>query len=240
MKKNSDKLHNVILVLCVIVFLICFGMLFNWYIDSKNADKDIKEIKTTAVSDDDSQSTESETRQIENCVAWVEIPNTDIDYPVMQKKNDPEYYLRRNYKGEYSYSGTPFLDSKCNIATSQNLIIYAHNMKDGTMFSNLMKYKDTEYCKQHPTIYLTVDNILYEYELYAVCKVESDDGWYTFSEQTSEETFEELISHIQNKSLYQTDESAEYGDHFLTLSTCEYSQTDGRLIVIAKRSDTNV
>lgn len=235
MKKNSHTLYNVILVLCVIVFFICFGMLFNWHLDSKNAYKDIREIKTTVVSNDNSQSAKSGKRQIENCVAWLEIPNTDIDYPIMQKKNDPEYYLRRNYKGEYSYSGTPFLDSKCNIAASQNLIIYGHNMKDGTMFSNLMKYKDTEYCKQHHTIYLTIDDTVYEYELYAVCKVFNDDGWYTFTEQTSKETFNELISHIQNKSLYKSDETAEYGDNFLTLSTCEYSQENSRLIVIAKR-----
>lgn len=236
MKKNSDTLHNIILVLCVIVFLICFSMLFNWYLDSKNADKDIKEIKTTIITNDDNSSKSNKnTTNIENCVAWIEIPDTDIDYPVMQKKNDPEYYLRRNYKGEYSYSGTPFLDSKCNIGTSQNLIVYGHNMKDGTMFSGLMKYKDTEYSKQHPTIYLTVDNTAYEYELYAVCKVFSDDGWYTFTERTSEETFDELISHIQNKSLYKSDKTAEYEDYFLTLSTCEYSQENGRLIAIAKR-----
>lgn len=146
MKKNSDILHNVVLVLCVIVFLICFGMLFNWYLDSKNEDKDIKEIKTTIITDDANSSKSNNNKtQIENCVAWVEIPNTDIDYPVMQKKNDPEYYLRRNYKGEYSYSGTPFFDSKCSLETSQNLIIYGHNMKDGTMFSGLMKYKNNEY-----------------------------------------------------------------------------------------------
>ncbi|MGN1202108.1 MAG: class B sortase, partial [Eubacterium sp.] len=73
-----------------------------------------------------------------------------------------------------------------------------------------------------------------EYELYAVCKVFSDDGWYSFTEQTSEETFDELISHIQNKSLYKSDEKAKYGDRFLTLSTCEYSQENSRLIIIVK------
>ena len=140
MKKNSDILHNVVLVLCIIVFLICFSMLFNWYLDSKNADKDIKEIKTTIITDDgNSSKSNKNTTQIENCVAWVEIPNTDIDYPVMQKKNDPEYYLHKNYKGEYSYSGTPFLDSKCSIGKSQNLIIYGHNMKNGAMFGRLKR-----------------------------------------------------------------------------------------------------
>lgn len=168
------------------------------------------------ISDIDGNSSKSNknTTQIENCVVWVEITHTDIDYLVMQKKNDPEYYLHKNYKSEYSYSGTPFLDSKCNIKTSQNLIIYGHNMKDGTMFSGLIRHKDIDYCKQQPTIYLTVDNTVYEYELYAVCKAFSDDGWHTFTEQTSEKTFDELISHIQNKSLYKFDKTAEYGDCF--------------------------
>lgn len=224
-----------IIVVSVLVFAVCAAVLVSWHLESKNAQNAINEF--------DRVLTESETAEddekpyIKNCVAWIEIPGTDIDYPVMQKQGDPEYYLRRNYKGEYSYSGTPFLDENCNIRISKNLIVYGHNMKDGTMFSELTKYKDLKFCMEHQNLKLTIDGITYNYTLYAVCSVDASEGWYTFTGQTSEDNFAELISHIQNRSSYISfTEQAEYGDHFLTLSTCDYASDNSRLIVIAKRS----
>ena len=225
-----------VIIVSAAVLVICAAVLMNWHLESKNAQNAIDKLnRAITVSED---STEKETKNIKNCVAWIEIPGTDIDYPVMQKPGDPEYYLRRNYKGEYSYSGTPFLDGSCNIRLSKNLIVYGHNMKDGTMFSDLMKYKDLQFCKEHQKMKLTIDGITYEYTLYAICSVDASDGWYIFTGQTSENNFAELISHIQNRSSYiSSTEQAEYGDHFLTLSTCDYASEDSRLIVIAKRSD---
>lgn len=225
-----------VIIVSAAVFVICAAVLINWHLESKNTQDAINEL--------DRVLTESETAEddekpyIKNCVAWIEIPGTDIDYPVMQKQGDPEYYLRRNYKGEYSYSGTPFLDKNCNIRFSKNLIVYGHNMKDGTMFSDLTKYKDLQFCTEHQAMKLTIDGITYNYILYAVCSVDASDGWYTFTGQTSEDNFAELIFHIQNRSSYISfTEQAEYGDHFLTLSTCDYASDNSRLIVIAKRSD---
>lgn len=223
-----------IIVVSVLVLAVCVAVLVSWHLESKNAQDAIDELnRAITVSED---STEKETKNIKNCVAWIEIPSTDIDYPVMQKQGDPEYYLRRNYKGEYSYSGTPFLDENCNIRLSKNLIVYGHNMKDGAMFSDLMKYKDLQFCMEHQAMKLTIDGITYDYTLYAVCSVDASDGWYTFTNEVSEDNFAELISHIQNRSSYiSSTEQAEYGDHFLTLSTCDYASEDARLIVIAVR-----
>ncbi len=213
-----------------------------WHFESRTAEKEISELESIIFSDDNGttesakSSTNPETPQIENCVAWVRIPNTDISYPVMQKDGSPEYYLRRNYKGEYSYSGTPFLDARCAIGTSHNLIIYGHNMRNGKMFSVLLDYKKTAFCKGHRTIHLTVNGTTTEYELFAVCKVKSDDEWYGYSSQTNEDNFNNLIYHIKSKSLYESQIEAEYGDHFITLSTCDYSQTDGRFILIGVRT----
>lgn len=224
-----------VIIVSAAVFVICAAVLINWHLESKNTQDAINEL--------DRVLTESETAEddekpyIKNYVAWIEIPGTDIDYPVMQKQGDPEYYLRRNYKGEYFYSGTPFLDENCNILLSKNLIVYGHNMKDGTMFSDLMKYKDLPFCTEHQKMKLTIDGITYDYILYAVCSVDASDGWYTFTNEVSEDNFAELLSHIQNRSSYISfTEQAEYGDHFLTLSTCDYASDNSRLIVIAKRS----
>lgn len=113
-------------------------------------------------------------------------------------------------------------------------------MKDGKMFADLLKYREHSYFKEYNIIHFITPNGIQKYEVIAVCKVKNDDAWYEYTCQTDKESFSNLISHIKNKSLYFAEESVEYGDYFITLSTCEYSQTNGRLIVIAKRSDTNV
>lgn len=229
---------DIAIIVSVIVFAVCFAILLNWHIESRNSENAINELNQVLTTETEGEETQSrKTQDIRYCVAWLEIPSTDIDYPVMQKPGNPEYYLRRNYKGEYSYSGTPFLDAGCSVSTSQNLIVYGHNMKDGTMFSDLMKFKDLNYCMEHQDIKLTVGGITNEYKLYAVCVVDSSDGWYTFKGQVSEDNFTELISHIKNTSSYISNtEQAVYGDNFLTLSTCDYSSDTSRLILIAKRS----
>lgn len=239
MKKNwKSKMLDIAIIVSVIIFAVCFAVLIHWYSESKNAEKEISELSSIVTTESkDEELADKKTKDIRYCVAWLEIPGTDIDYPVMQKPGNPEYYLRRNFKGEYSYSGTPFLDAGCSVSTSQNLIVYGHNMKDGTMFSGLMKFKDLNYCMEHQDIKLTVGGITNEYKLYAVCVVDSSDGWYTFKGQVSEDNFTELISHIKNTSSYISNtQQAVYGDNFLTLSTCDYSSDNSRLILIAKRS----
>lgn len=230
---------DIAIIVSVIIFAVCFAVLIHWYSESKNAEKEISELSSIVTTESkDEELAYKKTQDIRYCVAWLEIPGTDIDYPVMQNPGNPEYYLRRNYKGEYSYSGTLFLDAGCSVSTSQNLIVYGHNMKDGTMFSDLMKFKDLNYCMEHQDIKLTVGGITNEYKLYAVCVVDSSDGWYTFKGQVSEDNFTELISHIKNTSSYISNtQQAVYGNNFLTLSTCDYSSdTSSRLILIAKRS----
>lgn len=104
------------------------------------------------------------------------------------------------------------------------------------MFSDLTKYKDLQFCTEHQKMKLTIDGITYDYTLYAICSVDASDGWYTFTNEVSEDNFAELTSHIQNQSSYiSSTEQAEYGDNFLTLSTCDYASDDARLIVIAVR-----
>lgn len=227
MKKNSKKPWiNLIIILCVIVFAVCFGVLYSWYLESKNANDEIRQIKPITITQRNGN---------KDYVAWLKIDGTNIDYPVMQKDGSPEYYLRKNYKGEYSYSGTPFLDSRCNINSSQNLIIYGHNMRDGAMFACLTKFKNKSYADEHQTVELNVKGTVQKYKLYAVCVVDFDDGWYGYTDQISQDTFNELMAHIQNKSSYTSNEKAEYEDFFITLSTCDYSQDNGRLILFAKK-----
>lgn len=234
------------ITICLIIFAIvlCY-LVYNFNIDTQDQ-KQFDDMAQTITVDEDNE-TDNNDNGIESliaknsdCIGWLRTNGTKIDYPIMQTKDNPQYYLRRDFNKQYSYMGTPFMDSRCDVNYDNNLIIYGHNMKDGKMFADLLKYRDKKYCKEHHIINFITPNGVQKYEVVAVCKVKSDDEWYGYTCQKDKESFNNLISHIKDKSLYQIDESIEYGDNYLTLSTCEYSQKDGRFIVIAKRSVADV
>ena len=243
MKKSSKKrLSNVLIIISEILVLIGICILGYGYANSVKAERDMQKFEYIYIDEkqDEDDITSTAYKAIDNCVAWLKVPDTKISYPIMQKENSPLYYLHKDAYGNYSYSGTPFLDERCDINSSQNLIIYGHNMRDGTMFSRLMKYNDTTYCKAHDKLYLVVNGEKVEYQLYAVAKVNDDDIWYTFIDNENEDMFNNLISHIKKESLYTSDTDVKYGDSFITLSTCEYTRENGRLIIIGTRSESNV
>lgn len=227
------------ITICFIIFAVVLcHLIYNFNIDSQDQKQfdDMAQTITVEESTDENVDSDSGINDLINknsdCIGWLRISGTMIDYPIMQTKDDPQYYLRRDFNKQYSYLGTPFMDSRCDVNYDNNLIVYGHNMKDGKMFADLLKYKEKSYFKEHNIIHFITPNGVQKYSVIAVCKVKNDDEWYGYTCQTDKESFNNLISHIKDKSLYQTDNSAEYGDYFLTLSTCEYSQTNGRLIVI--------
>lgn len=166
------------------------------------------------------------------CIGWISIPGTAVDYPVMYTPDNPQKYLRKNFYGEYSQSGVPFLDGRCD-TESGNYIIYGHNMKNGTMFSNLRYYTDKAFCMEHPTIELETADGLKFFEIFAVLKTDNADEWYNFITADVKEFFGERIEESKARSLFQTDITPEYGQRLLTLSTCYGSSKSGRLLVLA-------
>ena len=89
----------------------------------------------------------------DDCFGWVCIDGTNINYPVMHTPSDPEKYLYADFYGNYSYSGTPFLDARCS-SDDDNLIIYGHHMNGGTMFADLCNYQYESYRNAHPDVVL--------------------------------------------------------------------------------------
>lgn len=141
-----------------------------------------------------------------DCIGWLSIDGTSISYPVMYTPSEPQKYLRRSFYGQYSQSGVPFLDGRCNLQNT-NLIIYGHNMRNGTMFSDLKKYVNREFLNTHRTVkFETVDGSRY-YTVTEVLKTNTSDAWY--------------------------DRITVEGSRCLVLSTCYGSGKDGRLLIIA-------
>ena len=145
-----------------------------------------------------------------DCVGWLSVDGTNISYPVMHTPSDPQKYLRRSFYGQYSQSGVPFLDGRCNLQ-STNLIIYGHNMKNGTMFSDLKRYADRDFLNAHRTVKFETADGVQTFTVTEVLKTNTSDAWY------------DRIT-------------AEDGNRCLVLSTCYGSGKDGRLLIIAAES----
>ena len=142
-----------------------------------------------------------------DCIGWLSIDGTSISYPVMSTPSEPQKYLLRSFYGQYSQSGVPFLDGRCS-TVGGNLIIYGHNMKNGTMFSDLKKYLNTDFLNSHRTVRLETADGVFLFAVTEVRRTNTADPWY-----------DRL--------------AAEDGSRCLVLSTCYGSGKDGRLLIIA-------
>lgn len=171
-------------------------------------------------------------------VGWVSIDGTNINYPVMQTIDNPNFYLKRGFEKQYSNYGVPYVQENCALGISDNVVIYGHHMNNGSMFADLCKYEREGFYQEHPTIHFDTLSSLGEYEIVAVFKTVaySEDGfkYYHFVDAEDEKAFNAFISQCKDLALYNTGVDAEYGDKLLTLSTCEYSRTNGRMVVVAK------
>lgn len=178
-------------------------------------------------------------------VGWIQIEGTSIDYPVMQTPADPNYYLKHDFEKHYTDYGCPFMQADCDaLAPSDNLIIYGHNMKDGSLFADLAKYGSKDFWQTHKTVWFDTELGSYAYEIFAVIHttVQADAAdafpFYLFVNATAPEDFADYVSACKARALYDTGIFAEYGDKLLTLSTCDNITDNGRLLVIAKQTET--
>lgn len=170
-----------------------------------------------------------------DCFGWVNIAGTKVNYPVMFTPDNPEKYLIKNFYGEYSQSGVPFLDFRCS-TDSVNLIIYGHNMNNGTMFADLCKYTDYLYFKNHPTVVFETNEGTAQYNIFAVMKVKPDDNWYRFISADIKKDYDKQIKYAKKNSLYETRINPEYNDQIITLSTC-YGNDDRILVLAVKNQE---
>lgn len=174
-----------------------------------------------------------------DCIAWITIDGTAIDYPVMYRPQEKDYYLKRDFYEEWSASGSLFLAEHCLPESSDNLVIYGHHMNSGKMFAALDDYKAEEFYREHRRILLKTLHGNEEYEILAAFRtaVYSSDSfaYYAFTKASGKEDYNAFVNECKKRSLYETGCNAEYGDKLLTLSTCEYSQKNGRMVVVAKK-----
>ncbi len=182
-------------------------------------------------------------QQYPDIKGWLCVEGTAIDYPILQWEGDDEYYLYLNFRGEEDKRGSLILDEDSSVENGNfttNLLIHGHNMKDGSMFGELDQYRSEDYYKEHTRMTLYTRDGVHDYEVAAVFDSQvyyATDlvfKYYNFFQADTVEEFRYFYDNIKELSFYDTGVTAEFGDKFLTLSTCAYHVEDGRFVVVAK------
>ena len=246
--------RKIAFVIALMVFIGALGAILNYYMTGWRAEKALTSLGQLKAQQQDLPTDKGIVlgkyvalyQKNRDIIGWLTIDGTKMDYPVMQTQKEPEYYLRRNFDKKYSISGVPFMDAKSDIfIPTANWMIYGHNMKDGTMFHDLLDYKDNEFYQEHKTI--KFDTIYKggqaEYQVVAAFytqiypKDKKVFKYYNYAGITGRKQFDEYIKGVKDLSRYDTGVDAKYGDQLITLSTCSYHVPDklGRFAVVAKR-----
>lgn len=246
--------RKIVFVLCLIVFVGSAGMLLNYFLTGMREQSSLEDLAKLKTEREDMKTDKGTVigkyvdlyEANSDIIGWITVDGTKIDYPVMQTQDDPEFYLRRNFQKEHATAGVPFMDASSDIfVPTSNFLIYGHNMKNGTMFHDMLKYKDKSFYQEHKTFRF---DTIYKggqstYEIIAAgySKIYPEDSdafkYYQYAGITSRSDFNEYLKGVKELSEYNTGVSAEYGDQLVTLSTCAYHEKNGRFFIVGKRTD---
>lgn len=249
------KIINIILVAIIIVCLSIIGYKYYNYNKDDKLNSEIQDLQPVIneASDLDNNSSgendgqdqskegnyvnsanEEELKSINSDYKmWIQIENTNINYPVVQG-SDNDYYLKHNFRKESNISGTVFVESANDIDNDKNIILYGHNMRNGTMFNNITNYKEESFFNEDNKINIIMNNTLYEYEAFSVY-VKNVNEVNLAIRFASEDEFINYAYNEAEESLYKKDVDFSAEDNLITLVTCSYEFTDARTIVVARR-----
>lgn len=173
-------------------------------------------------------------------VGWLTVPDTNIDYPVVQRPEEIDYYLYRDYHENQSDRGCLYAREACDVAApSDNVTVYGHRMNDFSMFGHLGGYEKKDFWQSHQYLYFDTLTQRHTYQVICVFVTSASEGkgfpYHLFVDAADEAEFDRHLATCNAYRIYDTGLTAQYGDKLLTLSTCEYGQENGRLVVVAKR-----
>ena len=243
-RRTRIKKSAIIGISCFLLALLLVGGTLSYKYLFKHQPKIKENEKTqTVVKEVDEKVKEVKKLYEENndLVGWIKIDDTKIDYPVMYTKGE-DYYLYKDFYKKKSSAGSIYIDKHNTVSPRDiNLLIHGHSMKDGSMFRALIDYKKESFYKKHPTFTFYTTEEKEEYEIIAVFVSQvykvSDNvfKYYKFYNASNEKEYNDYITNIKKLSLYDIDKTAKYPDKLITLSTCEYSRENGRMVVVGKK-----
>ena len=248
----KKALRIILLVVFIGIFVYSGWNLATYYLAAHQQEQTVSGLRKQLVEEEDSYELNAdgilkryEKLYTENpdMIGWLSVKDTPIDYPVMQRKGDGEYYLHRDFYEKDASAGCLFLEEHCDAdKPSTNLIIYGHHMKDGSMFGSLISYKDAAFRAAHPIVQFDTLYASHSYEVVAAIETEipaegSDAFRYYDCVGTDAQQFAQYCAFIEENRCYDTGTTIQPGDRLLTLSTCAYHTANGRFLVVARQID---
>lgn len=227
-------MKKIIAIVCaVLAFALAFGSgvaLLMQYLDTRNSSESFEQLaekiaevtEPVAPVEGTAETAEEALAQTkygalfyenQDFVGWISIEGTNVNYPVMQTPNEPDYYLKHNFKKRHSDYGVPYVDEACMLGISNNVVIYGHNMKDGSMFADTCEYKRKSFYEEHKIICFDTRFTIDEYEVVAMFKYNVNNETFKFNAYTTmdEAEFDEFMENVRARQLYDTGVDIEYG-----------------------------
>ena len=244
-KKEIIRKGIFVISLCVFIFSLCkLAIIFKGYRDNSKTYDELQQYAPSENTDENSGDDNSKpkfTFSKENYnellninsefKGWLNVPNTDISYPIVQAE-DNDYYLTHNFKKANNAGGAIFISCDNEKPFEErNTTIHGHNMKDGSMFASLSKFAESDFFNKNRTIYVALENEVLEYEVFSVYEEAANINPYT-NFFNSDDEFIQYLNSLKSKSMYGVEiDDFNKDDKIITLSTCAYDINDGRLLV---------
>ena len=263
--KLRKVLYNLIIVLLLVLFAISGFCVVRYYLDAgeqmerydhlaslvEQARQEVPDAPAAAETvPGETQPEETEPSMLpeyaelydlnSDLAGWLTVEGTRINYPVMQTPEDPNYYLTHNFDRETNAHGCLYAWAEADLDTpSDNVTIFGHHMKDGSMFADLKQYTSESFYTEHSTFTFDTLTERHTYQIFAVFKTTADTesgfAYHQFVDAADAAEFDAFVARCKALSFYDTGVTPVYGDKLLCLSTCEYTRANGRLVVAALR-----
>ena len=240
-KGGSNIVSNIILVIAIVVFAVSAYKLYGIFSEYNKGDKEYQKIQDLVINTEKKDDTKEETFSVDfekllemnsDVVGWIRFDEpSEINYPVVQGR-DNEEYLKRTFEANTNKLGTLFVDvNNPGDFSGRNTFIYGHNMKNGSMFAQLLKYKDDSFYKEHPYFYIyTPDGKVRTYEIFSAGVVKDTSDSYIM-DYTDDAAIQTYIDYIKQQSAYPTSTEVTTASKIVSLSTCTNVRDDERFLV---------
>ena len=237
-KKNHKIKSFMFLIISLIIIIACVSYIVTWTMQNNANEQTIKQIYDDTISVDKETGDfridfEKLKQQNEDVIGWLKVNNTNIDYPVVKGK-DNDFYIKHNFNKNYNIAGWIFADYRVKLdGTDKNIVIYGHNMKNGTMFSSLNKALTKEWYENENNMCITfeTEEQILTYKIFSIYKTKKEIYYTTTSFKTTE-SYKNFLNTIKSRSIKKFDEDVNTEDKILTLSTCA-GNNDYRVVIHA-------
>ena len=221
--KILNKIVNIVLIL---IIFICIYNISEKLIEYNKADNSYEKIRVE-------KEEENLYDKYEDYRGWIKIDNTNINYPIVQGK-DNSFYLDKDINKNYLSSGSIFMNYLNHGFNDENTVLFGHHMRNKTMFAQLKKYKEKEFFYGDNDIVIEVENDkVLKYKVFSAYVTDSKDN-YIKTNFDDKDQYKEFLEDIKNKSQYKSDIDVNENDKIITLSTCSYECNDTRMVVHGK------